>query len=55
MKNLNHKFMEENLSMFIDRTPPLGVGVSAHVKEHYHSHNMFLQTHQEILYLKDIS
>ena len=31
----NPKFMEQNLSTVIDRTPPLGVGVSYHMKLHY--------------------
>ena len=30
VRNFNHKFMEQNISMVIDRTLPLGVGVSAH-------------------------
>ena len=29
--NQNHKFMEHNLSTIINRTPPLGDGVSAHI------------------------
>ena len=40
--------------MFIDRTLPLGVGVSAHVKVQYQFHTVFLQTCQAILYLKGI-
>ena len=47
----NHKFMEQNLSMVIDQTSPLGVGVSADIQVHYQFHTVF-KTHQEILYLK---
>ena len=53
-RNPNHKFMEHNLSVVIDRTLPLGAGVSAHVKVHYQFHTMFVQTHQEILHFKEI-
>ena len=42
--------MEQNVSTVIDRTPPLGIGVPAHVKEYYQFDTMFMQTHQEILY-----
>ena len=54
MRNPNHKYMEQSLSMIIDRTPALGVGVSDHIKIHYQFHAMFTWTHQEILYLKEI-
>ena len=30
VRNPHHKFMEQNISTVIDRTPPLGVGVSAY-------------------------
>ena len=46
--------MEQNLSTVIDRTSPTGVGVSAHIKLHDQFHTMFMQTHQEMLYLKEI-
>ena len=54
VKNPNHKFMEQNLSMVINRMQSLGVWMSAHVKVQYKFHIMFLQTHQDILYLKQI-
>ena len=54
MRNPNHKFMEENLSTVINRTLPLGAGVSAHVKVHIEFCTMFLQAYQEALYLKEI-
>ena len=53
-ENPTHKFMEQNLSMVIDPTSPLGVGVSAHIKLHYQFHTLFLQTHQHILYLQKV-
>ena len=43
--------MEQNLSMVIDGTLPI---VSAHLKAHYQFHTMFIQTHQEMLYLKEV-
>ena len=46
--------MEQNLSMVIDQTRPLGMGISAHVKVHYRFCTFFLQTHQEILHLKEV-
>ena len=46
--------MEWNVFMVIDRTPPLGVGVSSHIKVHYQFQTMFIQTCQEILYPKEI-
>ena len=55
-RNLNYKFMEQNLSMVINRTLPLGVGVSPHIKVHPQVCTIFMQPHQEILYLnRDIS
>ena len=48
VKGSNHTFMEQNLSMVIDKTPPVGVGVSVHIKVHYQLQAMFLQTHSEI-------
>ena len=52
--NPNHKFMEQNMSTVIYRTLLIGFGVSDHIKVHYQFHTMFMQTHQEILYLKEI-
>ena len=52
VKNLNHKFMQQNLSKVTDRTLPFSVGVSAHVKLNYQFHAMFLQTFEVISYLK---
>ena len=52
--NSSHKFMKGNLFMIIDQTPHLGVGVRAYLKAHYKLHMMFLQTHQEVFYLKEI-
>ena len=46
--------MEQNLSTVIDRALPIGAGVSDHIIVHYQFHTMFMQTHQEILYLKEI-
>ena len=40
--------------MVTDRTPCLGVGVPGHVKVHYQFHTMLKQTHQEIIFLKEI-
>ena len=54
MRNPNHQFMEQSLSMATDRTPPIGVGVSDHLKVYYQFHTILMQTHQEILYLKKI-
>ena len=45
MRNTNHKFMEENLSMVTDRTLPIGVGVSDNMKVHYQFQTMCKQTH----------
>ena len=47
-------FIEQNLSTVIDRIPPIGVGVSDHIKVHYKFCTMFMQINQEILYLKEI-
>ena len=44
----------QNLSMAMNRMSPLCVGVAAHVKVHYKFCTMFSQSHQEILYLKEI-
>ena len=41
-------------SMVIARTLHLGVRVSDHIKVHHQFHTMFMQTHQEILHLKEI-
>ena len=49
VRNPNHKFMKHNLAMVIDRTPPIGVGVSDHIKVHYQFHTIFMQTHQVFL------
>ena len=38
--------------MITDRTLPIGVRVSDHIKVHYQFCTMFMPTHQEILYLK---
>ena len=46
--------MKQYLSMLIDRTLPIHVGVSAPVKVHYQFCIMLIQTHQEIIYLKEI-
>ena len=46
--------MEENPSIVTDRTLAIGVGVSDHLKVHYQFHTMFMKSHQEILYLKEI-
>ena len=46
--------MEQNLSIIIDKTPSLGAGVSEHIKVHNQFCTVFLQAHQEILYLKEI-
>ena len=46
--------MEQNLSTVIIRTMPISVGVSAHIKVYYQFCSMFMQTHQEMLYLKEI-
>ena len=42
-RNLDHKFMEQNLSTFIDQIKPLGVVVSAHNGVHYQFHTLFLK------------
>ena len=44
---------EHNLSMEIDQTQPLDVGVSAQSKVDCQLHTLFLQPPQEILYLKE--
>ena len=54
VKNPNHRFMEQNLSTVINRTPYTGVGVSDYMTEHYQFHIIFFQTHQESFYLKEI-
>ena len=43
--NPSYKFIEQNLSMVIGWTPPLDVGVSAHISVNYQFHTMILQTH----------
>ena len=55
MRNPSHKLKEQNLSTIIIRTAPNGVGLSDHIKVHYQFHTMVMQTHQQILYLRDIS
>ena len=54
VRNPHHKFLKQSLCTVNDRTPPLGVGVSAHIKVHYQFCTMFMKTHQEILYLEEI-
>ena len=45
---------EGNLSKVIEQAPLQGVEVAAYLKVHYSFSTMFLQTHQEVLYLKEI-
>ena len=52
MRSSSHRFMEHNLSMVINRTPLISVGVSDHIKVHYQSCTMCMQTHQEIYILE---
>ena len=47
-------FMKLNIFTIIGRMPWIGVGISDHMKVHYKFNNMFLQTYQEMLYLKEI-
>ena len=35
VKNSNHNFMAQNISMVINRMQPLVVGVLGHIKVHY--------------------
>ena len=44
----------EWMSMVTDRTPTLGVAISDHIKVLYQFCTMFMETHQEILYLEEI-
>ena len=53
VRNPNNKFMERNLSTVIGKTLPLDVGLSAKMKIYYQIY-MFTETHQEILYFKEI-
>ena len=50
----NHKLMEQNFSTVTDSTLPICVGLSDHLKVHYQLCIMFIQTHQKIVYLKEI-
>ena len=54
VRNPNHKVMEQNLPIITYSSPPIGIGVLDHIKVHYQFNTMFMQTHQEILYLKEI-
>ena len=46
--------MERNLPKVIEGSPPQGVEVGAYFEVHFKFCMMFLQTHQEALYLKEI-
>ena len=46
--------MEQNLSTVINITSHTSVGISDHMEVHDQFHTMFLQTHQEIFYLREI-
>ena len=50
----NNKFMKQNVSPVITKTLLIGIGLSDQIKVHYQFHTMFMQTHQEFLYLKTI-
>ena len=50
----NHGFIEMNISTITGGMPYIGVSISDYKKVYYQFHTMFLQTHQEILYLKEI-
>ena len=54
VRNPNNQFMEPKMSTILGRMPHIGVCVSDHMKVHYQFHTIFLQTHQEILYLIEI-
>ena len=55
VRNPNHKFMEYNLSMVIDITLPPGGGVFSSCKSSSSNFStLFIQTHQEVLYIKEI-
>ena len=55
MKNPNHRFMEQNLSMAIHRKLLIGVGVSDHLKVYYQFHTKFKQHIKNFISYGDVS